>query len=433
MVPSHGVVRVVNKSTNLVDSSEATENTSPTPNNDTPIRLLVIGDSLAIGVGQSKCSTPVMPETIAKSLSNEMGGHPVQWICHGAPGASAGWIVRELESTIARGKSQDSLDSQLEYDPDADFGLPGVKDGIIATGELASVTSEDSNLSSDSISSGGFGKVGQQLFDPNTVGPFDIAVVLTGSNDLKSAFFPFLLQGDDVQFRHEAKQHGGGYGKELARILQVLNRTMRKQLDSMRGSIEDAKQSIRQCLGTSDDDNQREPDISDMTSESSISPESFSYDSKFPIVVLPGMPSRVLPIFSVAPLRWLAVPIIDIMDAHKRKLASHRSGEVLFVGAPTASQMVEYLSEQGEYWEDEQNEHVVLRQRNIKEGHARSIEFKMKNYYSLERNQRVSCPQNRHFDVVSMDGIHPNDAGYRFWGRHIARHIIQEWKSSEKN
>ncbi|MEO0864777.1 MAG: hypothetical protein AAFY39_09365, partial [Pseudomonadota bacterium] len=69
-------------------------------------------------------------------------------------------------------------------------------------------------------------------FDPNVLGPFDIAIVLTGSNDLKSAFFPFLLTGEDAEFRRQAQQRGGGYGSELTRVLQVLNHRMRLKLQT---------------------------------------------------------------------------------------------------------------------------------------------------------------------------------------------------------
>jgi hypothetical protein len=47
-----------------------------------PLSLLVIGDSLAAGVG-SRSGTPVLPEAIARSLSKALGGRPVFWTCHG--------------------------------------------------------------------------------------------------------------------------------------------------------------------------------------------------------------------------------------------------------------------------------------------------------------------------------------------------------------
>jgi hypothetical protein len=50
--------------------------------NQIPLSLLVVGDSLAAGVG-STSGTPKLPEAIARSLSKALGGRPVYWTCHG--------------------------------------------------------------------------------------------------------------------------------------------------------------------------------------------------------------------------------------------------------------------------------------------------------------------------------------------------------------
>ena len=62
-----------------------------------PIRLLVVGDSLAGGVG-SESASPVLPESIARALSSALGGRAIHWTCIGTSGASAGRIVRDIES-----------------------------------------------------------------------------------------------------------------------------------------------------------------------------------------------------------------------------------------------------------------------------------------------------------------------------------------------
>lgn len=56
-----------------------------------PLRIFVVGDSLAAGVG-STSGTPVLPEAIAKSLSKALGGRPVHWTCHGTPGKLDCWM-----------------------------------------------------------------------------------------------------------------------------------------------------------------------------------------------------------------------------------------------------------------------------------------------------------------------------------------------------
>lgn len=404
--PSQGLVRVVGKS--------RLEKFNDDSKTDIPIRLLVIGDSLAIGVGQASCSTPVMPEAIAKVLSKEFDGRSVQWTCHGAPGASAGWIVRELERSIRHGSFQKaSKDETLENHN--------------GSAQDSAVTREK-NANDE-----------QSFFDSKMIGEFDLAIVLTGSNDLKSAFFPFLLQGDDVKFREEAQQLGGGYEKQLTRIMKVLNKQMRKQLNMVRDSIEEATHTVRRRLGSiglqersyeqADDDRVSfDPECGSFV-DVSVDAKASSDDSRFPMVVLPGMPSRALPIFSISPLRWLAVPVVDIMDTHKKELSAQSDGQVLFVQAPTSDQIVEYLDERGDYWKDECDDCTVLQLRDINKHDARQLELELNAYYSLDRNKKsLTKEQNRHFNAFSVDGIHPNEAGYLFWGRHIANQIVKEWR-----
>lgn len=478
--------------------------------NTTPLRLLVIGDSLAIGVGQSKCSTPIMPETIAKSLSKAMNGRPVLWTCHGAPGASAGWIVREMERSINNGQF-------MQADP------PG---GTIATPSSREGNSNRTGLDADSYSSSDESSVGsgeaetpsaevpivaqeeteEELktwsdrlkehrirFDPNALGPFDIAVVLTGSNDLKSAFFPFLLKGEDAEFRKQAQLRGGGYGSELTRILQVLNRRMRMRLQTLREQVEAASErvresvdNIRERLGSHDFNSSSAGDLhhnhgycvnsssrraaatlrrtvagngseSELDSarsnhhpdaresarfladgEIDATNHSLSHgiqSSFFPMVVLPAMPSRALPIFQTAPLRWLAVPIVDIMDSHKKNLARQHDGEVFFVDAPSVQDIAAYAAKSGTYYKEETEDKILLQLRDIKRKQARCIERDMARYFSKRDHPKgpESLPlRKRHFSMFSADGIHPNDEGYDFWGRYIANAIVEEWKRKQQ-
>jgi hypothetical protein len=154
----------------------------------------------------------------------------------------------------------------------------------------------------------------------------------------------------------------------------------------------------------------------------------------FPMVVLPGMPSRALPIFQVAPLRWLAVPIIDIMDSHKKNLAKQHDGEVLFVDAPSVEDITAYSSQSGSYWEEEMDDKVLFNLRGIKRKQARRIEADMEAYFS--KKGQPSDPEllplrRRHQCMFSADGVHPNDRGYDFWGRYIAHAIVDEWQRKQ--
>jgi lysophospholipase L1-like esterase len=69
---------------------------SKPPREEPPLRLLVIGDSLAAGVGMSQSGTPALPEAIARGLSQAMGGRAVYWTCVGTPGTTSSAIVNEI-------------------------------------------------------------------------------------------------------------------------------------------------------------------------------------------------------------------------------------------------------------------------------------------------------------------------------------------------
>ena len=79
-VPCHGVVL-----NNQTDQNSQED----------PLRLLVIGDSLAIGVGQTMACTPVLPETIASVISSAVK-RPVFWTCFGETGASTPFILKMM-------------------------------------------------------------------------------------------------------------------------------------------------------------------------------------------------------------------------------------------------------------------------------------------------------------------------------------------------
>ena len=409
-----------------------------------PLRVLVIGDSLAIGVGTSRSCTPLLPEIISRTLSKALGGRAVYWTCHGAPGASAGWIVRELE----RGVGGDDSEVHSEFsETDCD------------------TLSSDSSSSDDDADEDELPTEWQEWrdrlhrhrkrFDPNVFGPYDITVVLTGSNDLKSAFFPFLLTGEDVEFRQQAKQRGGGYDYELRRVLDTLRHRMKEgmnEIRDIRDSIMERLQPIspRATKSHKHADNSQD-EKEDKTSKDS--PSQHPKDEKRHMVVLPGMPARALPVFRMIPLRWLAVPIVAIMDNHKRALAKSHPDEVIFVEAPTVAGITEFEEQRGPIWEQRVTEDTLLALRDIRKSTCTRIESDMQEYYSKvgqkyeykkvegsseampQHNAPVpplsERPGQPGSKIFSVDKVHPNDEGYDYWGRYIGDAIVKAWKTQK--
>lgn len=344
-----------------------------------PLRLLVIGDSLATGVGQHRICSPIMPETIAKTISKDLGGRTVYWTCHGAPGASTGWIVRELE----RGPNH-------VIEEKVSFETPLIKNDVMKSwcSDTESSSSDESSATNDDSFNSPIRNKEETLWRerltqhknrlrPEAFGPYDIVVVLTGSNDLKSAFFPFLLTGEDVKFRRQAQERGGNYTNELNRLLQTLEKQNRKR----------------------------------------------------PLVVLPGLPTRSLPIFQTLPLRWLSAPIVDILDLHKHNLSKEHPDEVIFVPAPQIEQLVAYENARGPYWKQRCSEETAMALRDISKEECRRVSTAMREYMEDKQPQPKSLPGA---SLFAVDGIHPMEDGYDFWGRYIATTVVSEYRRVQK-
>lgn len=517
VTPAHGVVYVTPDDNDgddyeCLQNGEATTTTStaaasrPPQTLDeaaqfvSPVRLLVIGDSLAIGVGQRNSSTPILPQVIAQTLSRKLH-RVVYWTCHGAPGASTGWIVRELErgvvvtssgtDDIADNDAGSSTDTVLSHQPSK--ASPYEQSNI--EGQISRQSSscqETTDLSEDAATVWRNRLTSHsRRFNPELLGPYDIVVVLTGSNDLKSAFFPFLLTGEDAEFRRQAQERGGSYTQELRLLLETLYEKMSVQIqtfrdqvltqveaatESVRERVEAATESVRERVeetmeriapgrsfeqlfgrpkadGDDDDRVDGAPGndvdrrqvirkaalLEPCDSNNTVTDESDDDESDtasvqqgnsrhFPLVVLPGMPSRALPIFQTVPLRWLSCPIVDIMDQHKQELAHLHPGRVLFVPAPPLPHVYEYEAHRGEYWKERGDEDVALCLRDPpRRPHDQRLERAMQEYYATHK----SWTWWKQSALFAEDQIHPNDEGYDFWGRYIAHAIVDEWKEKD--
>lgn len=449
-----------------------------------PLRLLVIGDSLAIGVGQSASATPVLPQAIAKTLSKSLDGRPVYWTCHGQAGASTGWLVREIERGTSIPPRKDRVYTMCPSDDEDDAnslaGSVAYSSNTSDTDTISErsfqdkpVWTECGYVSSDSSDDGleqckksgstlslwkeRLYQHGERLGHQDRLGPYDIVVVLTGSNDLKSTFFPFLLTGEDVEFRRQARDRGGCYTKELRRLFDTLNKRMQRRMQKFRSRVEIATETFRERVGDTFDfisvgtnaprnmqSKSTEGDIPSIhVTESTDSCDSFTNKcTKHPLVVLPGMPARSLPVFRTLPLRWLAVPVVDIMDMHKRNFAAAHPDDVLFVPSPSMRDLHNYEQTSGEIWKQRTRENTLLELEDIRGRDRRKIEAKMHSYY-LEKTPKCATKPNllsrftgQRGNMVRMfspDQIHPQDDGYDFWGRYIGNSIAAELQKRDQS
>ena len=455
-----------------------------------PVRLLVIGDSLAIGVGQEKNPTPVMPEAIAKTISKIMGGRVVYWTCHGSPGASTGWIVREIERGIKRqsyasiyqdddvcGSDLDSLSGHVASTDTEDSSSGEEESSVASMGLVApatATTSQEQCIRSNPVLSEWKERLTEhrKRFDhPHSLGPYDVVVCLTGSNDLKGAVFPFLLTGEDAEFRLQAKK-AGGFSNQLTRLMNSLNKnalneSMQRRLESIRQQVEVATESVREKVEVATETVREKMEetmeyISPGSSSRLPSPlnrsRQFFADSEdmdisehsesphYPLIILPGMPSRTLPCFQKFPLRLLSVPFCDVMDMHKRNFARQYPGKVLFVPPPSMKELHEYEQAQGPMWDQRQRETTVLTLRDIRRREAARLQGDMESYYTEKKAQRKLDKMKARLPLLShiadpspggglfcVDQIHPREDGYDFWGRYLGNAIAHEMQKQLVN
>lgn len=404
------------------------------------LRLLLIGDSLAAGVGVSKSATPVLPEVIAKSLSRALGGRAVFWTCIAEPGASSGWIVRELrelgnfqpEEEVMKGSSssQRTLTSLLDEEDSSRSDGREMKHNRTEEGDFIDGEGEKSELDE-------WRKLLSMYSSKKTseIGDFDVACVLTGLNDLKGAVMPWLLQGDEIEFRRAARERGGDYTSELKRVVDAV-------ADKMKSGLRTSIDNIRDKIGSSSTHAQlQQPSLESLplvveANEAQVGLSSSDESIMYPLVVLPALPSN-FPVMQVAPFVWFMLPLIHIADRFKRRLAERYPHAILYVEPSSVADMLDFENCRGLHHNKMITEDTLLSLKDKPVKDIRHVETLMKEYY--EKKAR----RGRHPDAVvqpayvrrgapgasllSLDGIHPSDKGYDFWGRCIAAAILREW------
>ena len=522
--------------------------------NAPPLRILVIGDSLAAGVGVTHSSTPVLPESIARTLSQRLGGRPVYWTCVGTPGASTARIVHDIESyketllvrqptippavllteswmqslqkqwrkQVARrdrlqqwwrsvvdpgsksdekrkGEDNNQLQNNEEASPPTNGGRPRHRivrwwkrlQGHVQTfqhawmGDLSETDSNHQNDASTQTKEDDsseddrplservdpfqlWQKWRQQLQrrsslrNPEIVGQFDVAIVLTGLNDLKEATLPFMFQGRHAKYIRDkddetSSSSSDSLRSELERVLQALQQRMALVLDRHPGSNDNkiANETTDDAGYTLDDDDknvEKELQESLRKNKERIALQK-NYTRRRPLVVFPALPVSPLPIFNSQPLRWFILPLFRRVDNYKREVAKRFPGEVLFVDAPTEDIFAEVEKGTGTLWDDRRGERLLLRLTDIQQKARMHVESIMSEYYEKWANRQRIKDDSSHYNeqtpeeahhatqlqpyhrpgssLISVDGIHPNDDGYEFWGRHIALAIIKEWESQD--
>lgn len=433
-----------------------------------PLRLLVIGDSLAAGVGVLKQSTPILPESIAKALSQASGGRAVSWTCVGTPGASSARIVEDIlsfkedeknglmerkfkewratkqkaEEWLRRRQELNEISEDFKEGSDGGVGSAAkkikkwwcrVRHDVRSFHQHVIQKGEVDACSDDSLEDQSVNKCNQPRNDSNE---YDIAVVLTGLNDLKEIWLPFMMNKTGT-----AENNGTSIKDELVKVLHALKQRMNLDL------LDDSSISLRKSK--SGDGN------TELVTK--------KFTSRGPVVVFPAIPAAPThPLVQCWPLSWFTVPLLKAVDNHKKRLAEKFPNSVIYVEQPSTSSLEDMEAGRGPIFNKRKAEEVVLSLTDVTKKAKERVEKLMQQHYERwtqdadkeshgESKATIDSPDH-HYEgciepynvattkhrnkrdlgigstLMSIDKVHPNDEGYDLWGRHIAAAILAAWE-----
>jgi hypothetical protein len=485
---------------------------------ETPLRLLVVGDSLAAGVGMSKSGTPVLPESIARALSKAYEGRPVYWTCVGTPGVSASQIVQDIHEIEPRqpgrlerlfrewkGKRRKWQERQElrrrlteleETSGDDKVDEPNrnylkdwwetirkdpaernpkrvrettsrllqewwmqvttrlrltrerVQEDLTEIKEIVQNPTEDENDRPDDLIHKG-NAFRRDSLDPEMAAEYDIAVVLTGLNDLKDAFMPHMAKGATSSLKDGTERIVGGLRIQLRSIVDALETKMDLADENESTTEKESSQMETNALET----------------------------LRRPLVVVPELPIAPLKLFHLAPLCWFLIPLFRAMENNKKFLSASFPEYVVFIPQPNLKWWSDVEAGLGPIRENIRSERLLLQTTDVTQNSRERIQELMRQFYypdddldddlddssshiqsnigsrdpkTQHRNEHHPHHPHHHSDhhivpkdrskgkrgtqkgngssYVAMDKMHPNDEGYELWGRHIAAAILQHRK-----
>ena len=236
----------------------------------TSLKMYVIGDSLATGVGASDDARgfgPVLPRVLAERLA-ELTGLTVEWRSFGKKAADVRAIREEVVPLARRAHRGDvRVETNAAAFPSR-----------VSVAEIAETASGETEPKPKPLGASN---------RRSTSRPPDVVVLLCGVNDFKHAFF-------------------------RGRTPEAFRRELRS-----------AVRDVRDAFAASDDDFVKK--IGKKKARDDVDDRVVSGDGD-PVIVLPGMPMQLVTAFP-PPLSLAAVAAGDAWDEQKRRVAAEDSGD----------------------------------------------------------------------------------------------------------
>jgi hypothetical protein len=469
LMPARGVAVAVSENESAQQKSSLLSWRRQSSDTSRPLRLLVVGDSLAAGVGISKSGTPILPESIARALSLASGGRVVYWTCVGTPGISASQIVqdinqiepqksgrlelllREWQAKRKRWMQRQQLkrrqtqlqNEQLDFEeipknPIArwwkeisarktpkEIGettrnvaqewwtslTTRVKEDLDDIKELVQSKPQEFELEDESkkedppLIQKGF-LFRRDTLDPQVASQYDIAVVLMGLNDVKDMFMPVMMKGKNAPIQSGTVRIHEGLVEQLHHVLNALKSKM--------GRMDLEKEQASQ--GSESD-----PSLS----EKSAPEYQAQQHMRRPLVVVPALPVAPLQLFRIAPLKWFLVPIFQAMEHSKRALSESFPELVVFVPQPTREFWSDVEAGRGAIREGLENEKLLFKLNDVAQNARDRIQQLMKQHYG---NWPVDADEERHYEHRDYphDHNHPHHSDHQREGDQDGPSVVSD-------
>jgi len=303
------------------------------------------------------------------------------------------------------------------------------------------------------------------------VGPYDIAVVLTGLNDLKDAFLPFMMSAQRARMLQEAAKeqleqnvNNTGIKGALIRILHALEEKMNiklplpKQLqsgdddgDHHNDGHDDGHQSTAENTSTAQpSQSSQQNEMSPMLQNRRRLPRPLN--SSRPLVVFPALPIEPIELSHRAPLSWFILPIIRAMDNNKYMISKMFPNLVVFIDSPSYQVLSQIEAGRGPLWERQNHSVVLFHLTDALDDSSKDTKQSMRRHYEswfvdageydtqvnaglyelqlddvvmVDQRLLVDTQEQTGSTMVSCDGVHPSDHGYVYHHMDLKRIVLR--------
>ena len=384
-----------------------------------PLRLLVIGDSIARGVGQSHHCNPVFPQSLGKHLSMHLNNRAIYWTTMAEPGASTKSMSGLVGEAFNRLKKESKRQlHQNDHDVERGLSSTATRATLNEFKEMHTLINKpiDMITKEEWIEKLEYHK---KLYAENPFGNYDIIFVMAGMNDVKRTLVPFMF-GDEIGDKDEFDEEDfhdlnikenkeRGFAADMKKLINLLNRG--HSLDYKMAHEEQQQQHNQPDR----DQYTCETESHDTEETCLLSKHRQDLDEQPPLIVFPRFPVKVSPIKMGYFLRSSGNYLTGLMDEVKGRIANQYDN-VMSTDTPSAQSGHDYLARTAQKTNisstnsirklvsDERE--VVVNLLDMACDECNQREQEMMNFYA-QREAKDFCYEIPLMPLYAKDGLHP--------------------------